>query len=107
MTSFTCLWQANVLPPCKKASSVLDGQLLMDFFIKSCDRSLACYQSLNEIADSTGLTVYRVRQLIKALDEVKIIKYIKCSMQLLSVPKGATSTFELNLQHYNERMRLK
>lgn len=99
------LWQADVLPPCKKASSALEGQLLMSHILKSCDRSLVCFLTLNEIAGATGLTVYRVRQLIKALDEVNIIVYAKSSIQLLPVPKGTISALELYLQHYNARER--
>lgn len=101
------IWNANPLPPCKKASSVLDAHLLMDYLLKSCDRSLVCYQNLSKITVSTGLSIYRVRQLITALDEVGILKYTKRFTQLLPVPKGAITSIELNLQHYNSRLNHK
>lgn len=99
------LWKATVIPPCKKAKSVLEGQLLMNHLLSTCDRTLASYLTLNEMAEAIGLTVYRTRKLVKALDEVNIITYAQGQLQLLPVPKGHKSVIDMYLNHYNSRKR--
>ena len=97
------IWQAQELPSCKKASSILDGKQIMHYLLQSCDRTMLCYISFDEMAKATGMTNYRVRQLIKSMQEINILSYSKSSIQLLPVPKKQPSVHELHLRHYRER----
>lgn len=97
------MWQAVSLPSCKKANSILEGKLLIRYLLKCCDRTMLCFVSFNEMAEATSMTNYRVRQLVKALQEINILSYSKSCIQLLPVPSNTPTTQEMQLRHFNER----